>query len=153
MGRLGQSSRLGGYSTVDREAAEAAMHDTEVCSLRRRQLGDLSGGQLQRVLIARALVSRPRILLLDEPTASVDTKVERDIYELLQRFNEQTTIVLVTHDLGFVSSYVKRVACLNRTLVCHPTARITSELIEQLYHGPVHLVQHHHILGSEHENS
>lgn len=142
MGRLNQAPTLGGYSRKDIEAAEEAMAHAEISNLRKQMLGTLSGGQLQRVLIARALASRPELLLLDEPTASVDTRVEKDIYELLSHLNEQTTILLVTHDLGFVSSYVNKVACLNRSLVCHPTTRLSAEVIEDLYEAPVHLVRH-----------
>ena len=110
-----------------------------------RKPGQLSGGQRQRVLIARALASKPRMLLLDEPTASVDIRAEQDIYNLLVQLNKQSTIILVTHDLSFVTSSVKRVACMNKRLVCHPTARISAELIEDLYRAPMHLVQHDHI--------
>jgi zinc transport system ATP-binding protein len=86
---------------------------------------------------------------MDEPTASMDTRTENDLYHILRRINRETTIVLVTHDLGFVSSIVKRVACLNRNLVCHPTSRLTPEIVEALYRGPVHVVQHEHILPAE----
>lgn len=147
MGRLSSSSRLGGYRKEDHEAAEVAMKDVEIHDLRHRRLGTLSGGQRQRVLIARALASNPRLLILDEPTASVDTRAEKDIYELLRKLNQRTTIILVSHDLAFVSTYVKRVACLNRRLICHPTARISAELIEQLYERPMHLVEHHRTAG------
>ncbi len=149
MGRLGKAPLFGKYREEDYRAAEQAMRQVEVYDLRRQRLGTLSGGQLQRVLIARALASRPRLLLMDEPTASVDTRAEKDLYRILRRINQETTIVLVTHDLGFVSSIVKRVACLNRNLVCHPTSRLTSEIVEELYHGPVHVVQHEHVLHVE----
>ena len=149
MGRLGQSRLFGGYRKEDHEAAEAAMRDVDMDRLWGRLMGTLSGGQRQRVLIARALASRPEILLLDEPTAHVDSRAERDIYELLKRLNERTTIITVTHDLGFVSATVKRVACMDRRLLCHPTARVTAEMIERLYHGPVHMVDHHQVIDSE----
>jgi zinc transport system ATP-binding protein len=93
-------------------------------------------------LVARALIGAPRLLLLDEPTASVDSRVEQDIFELLQRLNRETTIVLVTHDLGFVSPYVNRVACLNRELVCHQTGEITEEIIEKMYGSSVKVIKH-----------
>jgi zinc transport system ATP-binding protein len=145
MGRLSRTSLFGRYSKADREAAEAALEDMVVADLMKKSFGNLSGGQRQRVLIARALASQPRLLLFDEPTANVDTKAENDIYELLSKLNESTTIAMVSHDIGFVSSYVKHVACLNRTLVCHPTAGITQDVIEDLYKGPMDLVQHHHV--------
>jgi len=149
MGRLGLSPTWFGYTRKDIEAARAALRSVEADNLRHRKFGTLSGGQRQRVLIARALASQPRLLLLDEPTANVDTRIEQDIYELLRKLNQQCTILLVTHDLGFISSYVTRVACLNRTLICHPTARITADDIDQLYQGPVHLVHHHQVAPPE----
>ena len=91
----------------------AAIERVELTSVARAQLDRLSGGQLQRVLIARALASEPRMLLLDEPTASVDTRIGRSVYELLALLSESMTIVLVSHDIGVISRYVKTIACLN----------------------------------------
>jgi zinc transport system ATP-binding protein len=118
------------------------MHEVEIYDLRNRRFGTLSGGQKQRVLMARALVGKPDLLLLDEPTTSVDGRVEQDIYELLKRLNEKVTIILVSHDLGFISSYVKHVACVNRRLVCSTTKEITGAAIEACYSGPVHMIKH-----------
>lgn len=150
MGRLSKAPALGPYRKADRLAAEEALDMVSVADLTRRRLGNLSGGQRQRVLIARALVNKPKLLLLDEPTSNVDVAVEEDIYELLHRLNAQTTLVLVTHDLGFVSSHMNRVACLNRTLVCHPTGEITGAMINSLYGDKVRIVEHSHRLGTDH---
>lgn len=142
MGRL-QGRSLGVRSSqADRAAAEHAMRAVEILDLRNRRMDSLSGGQHQRVLIARALVSEPKILVLDEPTASVDSKVEQGIFDLLKQLNQEKTIVLVTHDLGFVSRYVTRVACLNKQLVCHHSGEITSEVVEALYGDSVKMVHH-----------
>ena len=142
LGRLGLAPALGGYSKADREAAERAMRETEVLAFRKMPISVLSGGELQRVLISRALVSEPELLLLDEPTANIDLRVESDIFDLLRQLNARTTIVVVSHDIGFISRYVRRVACVNRTLVCHTTAEITGEVITELYGRPVSMVQH-----------
>jgi len=142
IGRLGQAPVLGRYRKTDRQAAEEAMHEAEVYDLRNRRFGKLSGGQQQRVLMARALVGQPELLLLDEPTASIDGRVEQDIYHLLKKLNEKVTIMLVSHDLGFISTYVNRVACVNRRLVCNPTEKITGDVIEACYSGPVHMLKH-----------
>jgi zinc transport system ATP-binding protein len=142
IGRLGQAPVLGRYRKIDREAAEEAMHEAEIYDLRNRRFGKLSGGQQQRVLMARALVGKPQLLLLDEPTASIDGRVEQDIYDLLKKLNQKVTIVLVSHDLGFISTYVNRVACVNRRLVCNPTEKITGDVIEACYSGPVHMLKH-----------
>lgn len=149
LGRLGIAPRFGGYSWRDRQAADRAMSETEVFALRYRPLSALSGGELQRVLIARALAAEPSLLLLDEPTANVDLRVENDIFELLKQLNARTTIVVVSHDIGFVSRYVRRVACLNRTLACHTTSEITGEVITELYGRPVRMVRHDLPSGSE----
>jgi zinc transport system ATP-binding protein len=142
IGRLGQAPMLGRYRKNDRQAAEEAMHKAEIYDLRNRRFGTLSGGQQQRVLMARALVGQPQLLLLDEPTASIDGRVEQDIYHLLKKLNEKVTIMLVSHDLGFISTYVNRVACVNRRLVCNPTEKITGDVIEACYSGPVHMLKH-----------
>jgi zinc transport system ATP-binding protein len=142
MGRLGTTRLLGGYRAADREAARLAMTETEVLDLRQRPLGALSGGQLQRVLVARALACDPRILILDEPTANIDMRGETEIFDLFKALNQRMTIVVVSHDIGFISRYVTRVACLNQTLLCHQPVPIGSEVIEKLYGMPVQHIPH-----------
>ncbi|WP_428605108.1 metal ABC transporter ATP-binding protein [Sedimenticola sp.] len=144
MGRLGKSGIFGHYRRRDREVARQAMRETEVLDLAARQLCTLSGGQLQRVLMARALACEPQILMLDEPTANIDMRIETEIFDLLKRFNRRMTIIVVSHDVGFISGYVNRVACLNRTLICHPTAAIDGDTIRTLYDADVKRVEHRH---------
>ena len=143
LGCLGRNGFLFRWSPRDRTAAAAAMNETEIYDLRKRRIGALSGGQLQRVLIARALASEPEILVLDEPTANIDLRMEENVFELLRQLNQRMTIVVVSHDIGFISRYVKRVACLNRTLVCHQTSVLSGELIKDLY-GAVRIIPHEH---------
>jgi zinc transport system ATP-binding protein len=109
-----------------------------------RLIATLSGGQLQRVLLARALVGQPRLLILDEPTANIDQRLESDIFDLLKTLNQRMTIVVVSHDVAFISSYVTRVGCLNRTLVCHRTDAIDGQMIQDLYGEKVRMVAHSH---------
>ena len=142
MGRLGNGRRVGFFGKSDREAAEEALRKVELQDVSNRAFSDLSGGQHQRVLIARALVTNPDLLLLDEPTSNVDAVVETELYELLNQLNEKMTVVLVTHDLGFVSGYVKRVACVNRKVVVHATNEISGEMINELYGCEVQMVRH-----------
>jgi zinc transport system ATP-binding protein len=148
MGRLGVGSGLGSaigaWRRADRECARQALDDVEAGDLAAKPIGALSGGQLQRVLLARALVAEPEVLILDEPTANIDQRLEGEIFELLARLNERLTIVVVSHDIGFISSYVSRVACLNRTLVCHRTEAIDGDLISDLYGEPVRMIHHQH---------
>ena len=142
MGRLGVRRRE--RAQESREAALVALEKVDLSGVAAEQIGRLSGGQLQRVLIARALASEPRILLLDEPTASVDTRMGRSVYELLERLSEQITIVLVSHDIGVISRYVKTVACLNVRLHYHHSREMTPEMVEAAYGCPVDLVAHGH---------
>ena len=142
IGRLGQAPMIGRYRKSDRQAAEEAMQGTEISDLRSRRFGTLSGGQKQRVLMARALVGKPELLLLDEPTASIDGRVEQDIYHLLKKLNETVTIVLVSHDVGFISTYVNKVACVNKRLVCNTADHMTGDTVEACYSGPVHMLKH-----------
>jgi len=141
-GRLGHSRGPGRYGRADREAAVRAMGQARIVDVARRRLDTLSGGQFQRALIARALVDAPEILLLDEPTANIDLGAEEDIFDLLKALHETLTIVVVSHDIGFISRYVTRVACLNRRLVCHDTSVVNGKIVETLYGGPMRRIDH-----------
>ena len=131
-------------SADSRMCLDAAMNAVELNSIAERRIATLSGGQLQRVLIARALACNPELLILDEPTANIDLPTEENIFGLLKQYNEHMTIVVVSHDIAFISGYVDRVACLNRTLVCHRTEDISGKTIEDLYGTPVKMIDHHH---------
>lgn len=152
LGRLGyaqhrgwwQALMPGRFSSDDRRAVRLALEEVEADGIARRQIGSLSGGQLQRVLLARALVGEPRILILDEPTANIDQRLEGEIFDLLKRLNERMTILVVSHDVAFISHYVKRVACVSRTLVCHQTDEVDGAVIQELYGEHVRMISHAH---------
>ncbi|RME44629.1 MAG: metal ABC transporter ATP-binding protein [Deltaproteobacteria bacterium] len=144
MGRLGRTSPWGGFGAEDRRMAFEALERLEVLHLRKKPIGDLSGGELQRVLIARALACEPEILLLDEPTASVDPHAEQSIFELLRQLNETVTILVVSHDIGFISRYIERVACVNHRLVCHRTEELTGSRIQAFYDDAIRMIPHRH---------
>ncbi len=140
MGRV--KNRFGMYSKEDRTAAGLSLGEVGLSALKKRALPALSGGQRQRVLIARALVGEPEILLLDEPTAHVDSSVGDKLNSLLQDLNKRMTIMLATHDMGFVSHLVGGVICVNRKVVMHPTSKIDGETINRVYAGDMRLVRH-----------
>jgi zinc transport system ATP-binding protein len=142
MGRLDRHRSFGHYRGRDRAAADKALRDVEVYDLRDHPFSELSGGQRQRVLIARALASEPRLFLLDEPTTNVDPAVQDELYDLLAVLNQRLTIVMVSHDIGLVSTLVKRVVCVNRTVWVHPTSDLTGETIASLYGSNVSMVRH-----------
>jgi zinc transport system ATP-binding protein len=142
MGRLRHSRNWSGYTRNDRVAAQRALERVGMWEYRKRRVGELSGGQRQRAFIARALVTDSELLLLDEPTASVDTKGQTDLYALLKILNETVTIIVVSHDLSVVSSYVKCVACINQRVFYHDAAEITEDMLEMAYHCPVELIAH-----------
>lgn len=144
LGRLGETRWYGGYTQEDREIAMDALKAVEIDNIWNQSIDSLSGGQLQRMLIARALASKPEILILDEPTANIDVRAEEDIFALLKQYNDHMTIIVVSHDIGFISGYVGRVACLNQTLLCHTTSEISGKTIEELYGAPVRMIQHAH---------
>jgi zinc transport system ATP-binding protein len=124
-------------------AAEKALKQMEMWDFRNRRAGELSGGQTQRVFIARALVDEPEVLMLDEPTASIDTKHQTDLFDILKELNKTVTIIVVSHDVGIVSSHVKSVACVNQQVFYHDDAEINQEMLEMAYKCcPVELVAH-----------
>ncbi len=130
------------YTGRDRETARALIERVGLSALAKRRISDLSGGEFQRMLIARALAVEPRLLLLDEPTASVDAAARAQIYELLFELNREMTIILVTHDLLAVSSQVRRLACLNGSLVYHGEPELNENAVNALYGCPVDLIAH-----------
>ncbi len=123
---------------------KSAMNAVSLDEIANRQISTLSGGQLQRVMIGRALACAPEILILDEPTANIDIPTEENIFGLLKKYNEQMTIIVVSHDIAFISGYVDRVACLNQRLVCHHTEDISGKTIEDLYGASMKMIDHHH---------
>lgn len=142
MGRLSYKGFFKFYSKKDFEVTDGALKVVEMLDMKDRKIGDLSGGERQRVFIARALASEPELLLLDEPTASIDPQMKTGIYELLKDLKQNMAIILVTHDIGVISSHVDKVACLNCQLFYHDSKEIPRETLEAVYQCPVDLIAH-----------
>ncbi len=138
------------YSHEQKQKAEQLLEKVGILQLAKKQISELSGGEFQRMLIARALACDPKILFLDEPTSNVDPASREQLYELFCELNKAITIVLVTHDLMAISSNIGSIACLNKTLVYHGEPSLTDDIINKLYGCPVELIAHgvpHRVLG------
>ncbi len=142
MGRLGHQRWWGSYSADDRAIAADSLDRAGLASLQRAPFASLSGGQRQRALLARALTCRPRLLLLDEPEAGLDLKVEHEFFDLLTELNRDITVVIVSHDIGFVSSYVRTVVCVNHRVEVHPTTEMNGRRVSEVYGGEMRMVRH-----------
>jgi zinc transport system ATP-binding protein len=142
MGRLGARGLLSPYTREDRRAVGATLDRLRLAGLSRASIRELSGGQLQRVLIARAVVSDPAILFLDEPTASIDAESREVLRGLLDEINEHIPVVVVTHDVTAIAPRIRHVACVNRRLDYHGQGEMTHAALEESYGCPVELVAH-----------
>jgi zinc transport system ATP-binding protein len=141
------------YTKEDYHAVDEALETVEMMSYKNRQIGGLSGGQMQRVFLARALARKPKLLLLDEPTASMDPDTQTKFYKMLLRLKEKMAVLFVTHDVGAVSTYFEEIACLNRRLFYHGPGDEGWGKLEESYGCPVDFIQHvaHHKILHDHK--
>jgi zinc transport system ATP-binding protein len=145
MGREGAGRRFGRYSRDDRRAAMKALEQVGLSERAESRFSELSGGQMRRLLIARALAGEPDLLILDEPMANLDPAVQRSLYELLDYLNQRLTVVMVSHDPAFVAGSIERAICVNRKVQVHPTSEMTEDVLADLYgEGAMRFVQHGH---------
>lgn len=133
MGCIKEHSFMGFYSKKNKLDALNTLELLSITHLKDRLMTSLSQGQRQRVLIARALVSRPKILFLDEPTSNIDERGKCGFFELLRELNKEITIVVISHDIGVISRYVKSIACVNRNLFYHSRPDISKDVITNVY--------------------
>lgn len=144
---------LRSYGKDERRRVDEILDKAQLSDLKKRSIGELSGGQLQRVMLCRAIISNPRLLVLDEPTNFVDNRFENELYTLLQELNKEMAIIMVSHDLGTISSVVRSIVCVNRHVHRHDSNIITEEQLRN-YNCPIQLISHgnipHTILGKHH---
>lgn len=147
-GRVSLLRPGGRFHAIDEKKARKAMEVAGVLPLKDRLINELSGGQAQRVLIARALCTDPKILVLDEPTVGVDIPSQEEFYGFVKELNETMgiTILFVSHDIDVIAHETKTVLCLNRTLICHGPSRevLFSEALEKVYGKKLKFILHGH---------
>lgn len=132
---------LSRMSLADKKQAGDVIEHLGLSGLERSPLNELSGGQLQRVFLGRAIIGDPKLLLLDEPGNFVDSTFENDFYEKLKELNNRMAILMVSHDIGMISSHIKSYACVNKSLHYHPSSEITNEQL-LAYGCPIQLITH-----------
>ena len=132
------------YTNSDRQRATALLEQMGIADLAKRPIGEVSGGQMQRALLCRAIIAEPKLLILDEPTNFVDNRFEYEFYNMVKGLSNKMAIVIVSHDLGTITSVVKSIVCVNRTVHRHDSNIITAEQLEN-YHCPIQIISHGHI--------
>lgn len=152
-GLQGERGLFGRYGRRDRERVDELLRLASLSKLASRPIGELSGGQLQRVMLCRAIISEPRLLILDEPTNFVDNRFENELYNLLHHLSERMAIIMVSHDIGTISSVVRSIVCVNGHVHRHDSNIITEEQLRN-YDCPIQLISHgevpHTVLGEHH---
>lgn len=141
-GLAAEKGRFRSFTATQNERIEEVIWLMGLEDLFTRAIGELSGGQLQRVLLGRSIVSRPEVLILDEPNSYVDKRFESRFYQLLEEINKESAIILVSHDIGTVLAMVKNIACVNETLHYHPGANVSEEWLGEKYACPIELIGH-----------
>ncbi len=143
-----KSKQFLGMSSIDRERMHDLLRLVGMSNQELKKLGELSGGQLQRVLIAYSLMDKPKLLLLDEPSSGIDSSGQETIYSLLQRIKKEEgiTMVLVSHELDVVMQFADQVLCLNKELLCSgpPKKALSNEILHRMYGTPISHVDHFH---------
>lgn len=140
-GYFGKDHLVKRFSQSKRENAIRILSEMGISGLKNRPIGELSGGQLQRVFLSRAIISNPRLLILDEPNTFVDNQFENELYRLLKKLNETMSIIMVSHDVGTISYYIKSIACVNKSVHYHPSNIISEDQLKA-YNCPIQLITH-----------
>ena len=135
---------FGRYTAKDKELAHKTLGKMGIAELASRPIGEVSGGEMQRALLCRAIISEPKLLILDEPTNFVDNSFEREFYAMVQELSHNMAVMIVSHDLGTITSVVKSIVCVNRTAHRHDSNVLTEEQLRN-YNCPIQIVSHGHI--------
>lgn len=132
------------YTSNDRKKVSALLEMAGINDIADNQISEISGGQLQRAMLCRAVITEPKLLILDEPTNFVDNRFENELYTMLKQLNERMAIVMVSHDIGTITSVVKEIVCVNRTVHRHHSNIITEEQLQN-YNCPIQIISHGNI--------
>ncbi len=132
------------YTSSERQKALQLLESMGIAEIASKPIGEISGGQMQRALLCRAIISEPKLIILDEPTNFVDNNFEKELYTLLHELNRRMAIVMVSHDIGTITSTVKSIVCVNKTVHRHDSNIITQEQLDN-YHCPIQIVSHGHV--------
>ena len=151
-----QKSIFRRYSKEQHELVRQMIARMGLEGMEERSIGSLSGGQLQRALLGRALVSNPEVVILDEPNTYIDKRFEAKLYSLLEEINKERAIILVSHDIGTVLKNVKTIACVNETVHYHPHTEVPTEWLEEHFGCPIEMLGHgtfpHRVLKCHHDH-
>ena len=151
-----QKSIFRRYSKEQHEQVRQMIARMGLEGMEERSIGSLSGGQLQRALLGRALVSNPEVVILDEPNTYIDKRFEAKLYSLLEEINKERAIILVSHDIGTVLKNVKTIACVNETVHYHPHTEVPTEWLEEHFGCPIEMLGHgtfpHRVLKCHHDH-
>ncbi len=123
---------------------EKIMSEVGISELKHANISELSGGQSQRVLLSRAIVSDPELLLLDEPNTFLDNTATTGLYTMLKELNKRMAIILVSHDIGTISPFIKTIACINQNLHYHSSNKVDQKVLDS-YNCPIELITHGHV--------
>lgn len=143
-GLMSQNQLITSFNKLNKQKADELLEQIGITHLKKKPIGELSGGQMQRVFLCRALISSPRLLILDEPSSFVDNKFEHELYGLLHELNKLMAIIIISHDVGTITSYVKTIACVNKALHYHHSNIITEEQLAD-YNCPIQIITHGHV--------
>lgn len=140
-GLMSKNRMIKRFTKEEKRKADEEMEKMGILGIKKKPIGELSGGQLQRAFLCRSIISSPRLLILDEPNNNVDNKFESDLYKILSELNKTIAIMMVSHDIGIISTYIKTIVCVNRDVHYHKSNIINEDQL-RAYNCPIQLITH-----------